>query len=172
MDGEIVNRVSNSSLIQIDLEEWYEPGKRIEFDLAPFLFEGLILRELEFRTSLKMIDWTSFTNAHVGVFCSADAIVPTWAFMLVAQHLAPFADSVSFGRKDEIEKNLFERWISKLDVETYRDQKVIVKGCSKFPVPLSAYIYIASKLTPVVQSLMFGEPCSNVPLYKRKKPLA
>jgi hypothetical protein len=169
MNSEIINRVAESSLVQLDLEDWYDHAERKSFDIATYLYMGLVLKELEFRSALKQIDWNNFQGTHLAIYCSADAIVPTWAFMLVATCAAPFTKSIVFGTKDKIDEILFERWISNLDLSPYKDQKVIVKGCSKYPVPVSAYISITSKLTPVVQSLMFGEPCSNVPLYKRKK---
>jgi hypothetical protein len=172
MNAEIINRVAESSLIQLDLEDWYDQAERKSFDLAAYLHMGLVLKELDFRSALKQIDWTLFQGKHLAIHCSADAIVPTWAFMLVATHAAPFTKSIVFGTKDKIDEILFERWIENLNISPFIDQKVIVKGCSKFPVPVSAYVSITSKLTPVVQSLMFGEPCSNVPLYKRKKQLS
>ncbi len=169
MNSEIINRVAESSLMQLDLEDWYDHADRKSFDVATYLHMGLVLKELDFRSALKQFDWPSFEGKHLAIYCSADAIVPTWAFMLVATYAAPFTKSIVFGTKDKIDEILFERWISNLDLSPYKDQKVIVKGCSKYPVPVSAYITITSRLTPVVQSLMFGEPCSNVPLYKRKK---
>jgi hypothetical protein len=169
MDGEIINRVANSNLLQIDMEDWYPKGKRFGFDIADFLYEGLILKELDFRSSLKVHDWTLYKDSLVAVFCSADAIIPTWAFMLISQYLSEKSTRVFFAKPEQIDEFLYQQIIDNLDLETYRDQKVIVKGCSKLPVPVSAYVAITSKLTPVVQSLMFGEPCSNVPLFKRKK---
>ena len=169
MENEIINLVANSSLLQVDLEDWYPKGERLGFDLAEFLYEGLILKELEFRSALKIYNWEKYQDQFVGVYCSADAIVPTWAFMLASQYLTGKAASVYFTEPGKINDFLYQQIIDKLDIEIYRDQKVIVKGCSKFPVPVSAYVAITSKLAPVVQSLMFGEACSNVPLYKRKK---
>ncbi len=169
MENEIVNRVSNSALIQLDLEDWYDKKQRLTFDLAGFLYQGLILKELDFRSSMKTYKWSDYKDVHLSIDCSADAIVPTWAFMLVATYASPYAATITFGPKEQIDGFLFDRWIEKLDVSPYQDQKVIVKGCSKYPVPIAAYVAITAKLSPVVQSLMFGEPCSNVPLYKRKK---
>ena len=169
MNRDIINRVAESSLVQLDLEEWYDDAERESFDVAQYLYMGLVLKELDFRSALKQLDWSRFQGKHLAIHCSADAIVPTWAFMLVSTYAAPFAKSIVFGTKESIDGILFERWIANLDLSAYQDQKVIVKGCSKHPVPVSAYISITAKLSPVVQSLMFGEPCSNVPLYKRKK---
>lgn len=167
-DSEIINRVANSSLVQLDMEDWFDKRKRFQFDLADFLYQGLVLKELDFRAVLKSHDWQQYKDAHLAVGCSADAIVPTWAFMLVAGYATGIAASITFGTVEDIDNYLFDRWISALSLEQYRDQKVIVKGCSQYPVPVSAYVSVAAKLTPVVQSLMFGEPCSNVPLFKRK----
>lgn len=169
MEDQIVNRVSNSSLERLDLEDWYDLRPRKVFDLKPFLYQELVLKELDFRAALKALDWAQFKETHVAICCSTDAIIPTWAFMLVAQYLAPVATTVTFGSLEQLDDFLFDRWITALDPEPYRDAKLIVKGCSKYPVPVSAYVAITAKLAPVVQSLMFGEPCSNVPLYKRKK---
>lgn len=172
MEDQIVNRVAGSSLIQLDLEEWYDSRPRKLFDLKDFLYQELILKELDFRSALKSHDWASYSGCHLAIDCSADAIIPTWAFMLVANYAAPFASSITFGKLEAIDTFLFDRWIDKLDLEPYINGKVIVKGCSKHPVPVSAYVSISARLSPVVQSLMFGEPCSNVPLYKRKREVA
>lgn len=172
MEEPIVNRVATSSLIQLDLEEWYDARPRKLFDLKDYLYQELIVKELDFRSALKVHDWAQYTGCHLAINCSVDAIVPTWAFMLVANYAASFAVSITFGNRDQIDVILFDRWIENLDLEPYKNGKVIVKGCSKHPVPVSAYVAISAKLTPVVQSLMFGEPCSNVPLYKRKKEVA
>jgi hypothetical protein len=169
MEDLIPNRVASSTLVQIDLEDWYDHRNRHFFDVGEFLFEGLILKELDFRAALKAFDWEKFRDGHLAIGCTADAIVPTWAFMLVATYASPFAASITFGTKNQIDDVLFDRWIQQLDPEKFRSQKVIVKGCSKYPVPLSAYVAITAKLGPLVQSLMFGEACSNVPLFKRKK---
>ena len=169
MEGEIINRVATSNLLQIDLEDWYPKGERLGFDIADFLYEGLILKELDFRSALKVHDWKLYEDSFVAVFCSADAIVPTWAFMLITQYLSEKANRIFFTKPEQINEFLYQQIIDNLDIENYRDQKVIVKGCSKLPVPISAYIAITAKLRPVVQSLMFGESCSNVPLYKKKK---
>ena len=169
MEDLLINRVASSSLIQLDLEEWYDNRPRRIFDLKDYLYQELILKELDFRSALKAHEWTQYADSHMAIHCSVDAIIPTWAFMLVANHAAPFATTITFGDQEQIDVMLFDRWIENLDLEPYQNGKVIVKGCSKHPVPISAYVAITTRLTPVVQSLMFGEPCSNVPLYKRKK---
>jgi hypothetical protein len=168
-ETEIRNRVAESALLQLSPEDWYDERPRHAFDLAGFLYQGLVLKELDFRAALKAFDWSSFRDGHVCVFCSEDAIVPVWAFMLVALHARPFAADVHFCKPDDLDVLLYDRIIQALNLADFEGKKVIVKGCSKHPVPLSAFVSLSSRLQPVVQSLMFGEPCSNVPLYKKKK---
>lgn len=166
---EIVNRVATSGLISFDLEELYHPGERVVFDIKDQLFQGFILREKDFRDFLKTNDWSAYSGKNVAIICSEDAIVPTWAYMLLAIQLEPFANAFIFGDLNALEDKLFADAISKLDTEEFRGKKMVIKGCSKFPVPVSAYVEITRLLKPVVQSLMFGEPCSTVPLYKKPK---
>lgn len=166
---EIVNRVATSGLISFDLEELYHPGERVVFDIKDQLFQGFILREKDFRDFLKTNDWSVYSGKNVAIICSEDAIVPTWAYMLLAIQLEPFANAFIFGDLNALEDKLFADAISKLDTEEFRGKKMVIKGCSKFPVPVSAYVEITRLLKPVVQSLMFGEPCSTVPLYKKPK---
>jgi hypothetical protein len=168
-DTEIVNRVANSSLITLDLEALYPEGARLGFDLEPFLYQGLVLREKDFREAIAAFDWEQYRNANVYVYCSADAIVPTWAYMLVSLKLTTVAQFVVNGSAEVLEIVLFRKVIQELDLSQYEDKKIVVKGCSKLPVPTDTYMEITRLLAPIVQSLMFGEPCSNVPLYK--KPL-
>ena len=166
---EIVNRVATSGLVSFDLEELYHPGERILYDIKDNLFMGLILKEKDFREFLKGHDWTQYTGKNVAIICSEDAIVPTWAYMLLAIQLEPYANAVVFGDLTALEDKLFSDAISKIDAEEFLGKKVVVKGCSKVPVPISAYVKITTLLKPVAQSLMFGEPCSTVPLYKKPK---
>jgi hypothetical protein len=168
-EREIINRVANSGLITLDLEDYYHAGERVVFDLTPMLYQELILKEKEFRQLLKEQDWSAYRGKNVAVTCTADAIVPTWAFMLVALHLEPHANMVVYGGLDELENRLFQEALSKITPEDFRDAKVIIKGCSKLPVPTYAYVEITRKLRPFVASLMFGEACSTVPLYKKTK---
>lgn len=165
----IVNKVASSGLVSLDLEAYYHQGERVVYDLKDNLFQGLILREKDFRAFLKEHDWSSYEGKNVAIICSEDAIVPTWAYMLLALYLEPYAHLMVFGDRDKLEDKLFFDALGQIDVEALRDKKVVVKGCSKFPVPVSAYVEISRMLKPVVQSLMFGEPCSTVPLYKRPK---
>jgi hypothetical protein len=166
---EIINRVATSNLITLDLEDYYHVGERVVYDLKDNLFHGLILKEKDFRDFLKQRDWTQYQGKNVALVCSADAIVPTWAYMLLALHLEPFANMVVFGDLQALEDALFRQALSKIDLQALDGAKVVVKGCSKFPVPVSAYVEISRLLRPVVQSLMYGEPCSTVPLYKKTK---
>ena len=166
---EIINRVATSGIVSLDLEELYHPGERIVYDIKDNLFQGMILREKDFREFLKAHDWSQYQGKNVAIICSEDAIVPTWAYMLLAIQLEPFANAVVFGDLTVLEDKLFSTAIQKIDAEEYRGKRVVIKGCSKFPVPISAYVEITTLLKPVAQSLMFGEPCSTVPLYKKPK---
>ncbi|UBM60435.1 DUF2480 family protein [Marinilongibacter aquaticus] len=169
MEGEIINRVANSGLVTLDLENYYPEGDRVAYDLKDNLFMELILKEKDFRDFLKTHDWEQYKGKHVAIFCSTDAIVPTWAYMLLGLRLNPVAKTVYFGSLEELEKYLFTEKIEVIDLEPYRDARVVVKGCSKLEVPAAAYVQLARKLQPLVKSLMFGEPCSTVPLYKKPK---
>jgi len=164
---EIVNKVEESGLVQFDLEEIYPAGERVLFDLKGWLFEELILKEKDFRDRIKNHDWNSYLDKFVAITCSADAIVPTWAFMLIASQLEPFAKKIVFGDLKKMEEVLFHEAISKLNPENFRNQKVVIKGCSD-NVPVSAYVDLTEFLRPLVKSMMYGEPCSTVPLYKSK----
>lgn len=165
---EIVNRIANSKLITFNLEDLYARGQRIELDISQWLLEGFLLREVDFRASLKAHDWSDYTNAYVALNCSTDAIVPAWAYMLVATYLNPVAKQVVVGNLELLETVLYTQTLQSLDVSEYQDKYVIVKGCSNKPVPKNAYILLVNKLQPVVKNLMFGEACSSVPLFKRK----
>lgn len=165
---EIVNRVAKSPLVTIDLEDLYPEGKRILFDLKDFLYEELILREKDFREQLKNHDWEQYKDAYVAMNCSTDAIIPSWAFMLAATYLQPFAKKIVKGDLEDLETSLYQEIISDLDVSPYKNKKIIVKGCSKKPVPDAAYIQLIERIQPHVQSLMYGEACSTVPLMKKK----
>ena len=169
-EKEIVNRVALSPMVVLNLEDVYVPGERLVFDIAPNLYQGLILKEKDFREFLKSHDWEKYSGKHIALICSEDAIIPTWAFMLLAVHLQPFAKTIVFGNLQNLEQQLFQQAISNIDLEQYRNAKVVIKGCSKIPVPEYAYVEITRLLMPVAQSLMFGEPCSTVPLMKKKHP--
>jgi hypothetical protein len=167
-EKEIINRVSTSSLITFDLEEYYQPGERVLIDIKDQLYEGLILKEKDFREFIKLHDWSLYQNKFVAVSCSADAIIPTWAFMLVAIALRPYAKAIEFGTIENLEEKLFQEALSTVNWSQFQNTKVVVKGCSKVNVPAATYVYAVTKLQPIVASLMFGEACSTVPLYKKK----
>lgn len=164
----IVNKVAASGLITLDPADLYIKGERVIYDIKDNLFHGLILKEKDFREFVKEYNWAQYKDKIVGIVCSADAIIPAWAYMLLANKMAPFARDVVFGSGEALEVILFEKAIEGLDVEQYRDQRVVIKGCGDIPVPVAAYVSLTRKLTPVVKSLMFGEPCSTVPIYKKK----
>lgn len=169
MEAEIINRVARSGLVTLDLEEYYHPGNRVIYDLKDNLFMGQILREKDFREFLKTHDWSQYAGQNVAVTCSEDAIIPTWAYMLLALHLQPFASMVVFGSLNDLNEKLYFDAIARISPADYQDARVVVKGCSKVPVPTAAYVELMRVLRPVVSALMFGEPCSTVPLYKRAK---
>lgn len=164
----IVNKVAQSGLVTLDPAEFYTPGERVVYDIKDNLFQGLILREKDFREFVKEHDWTQYQDKNVAVTCTADAIVPAWAYLLLANRMAPYANEIVFGDAEVLETVLFVKAIAKLDAEQYRDQRLVIKGCGDVDIPVSAYVELGKKLTPVVKSLMFGEPCSTVPIYKRK----
>jgi len=166
--NEIINRVASSSLVTFDLEAFYTPGERVVLDIKDQLFQGLILREKDFRDFIKRTDWAAFKDKFVAITCSADAIVPTWAYMLLGIALQPFAAKVIFGDAERLEEQLYRDKLASVNWEDYRNQKVVVKGCSKFNVPASLFVEVSMRLRPLVTSLMFGEPCSTVPLFKSK----
>ncbi len=168
MEDKIENKVTESGLVQFDPEELFVPGERVLFDLKSWLFEEIILKEKDFREHLKNHDWSQYQNKFVALTCTADAIVPTWAFMLVVTMLEPVAKKIVFGDLKKLEEEIFHEQISKINPENYRNQRVVIKGCSKVSVPASAYVEITALLQPVVKSIMYGEPCSTVPVYKKK----
>jgi len=166
----IVNKVAQSGLVTLDPAAFYPGGERVVYDIKDNLFQGLILREKDFREFVKNHDWSQYQGKNIAVTCSADAIVPAWAYMLIANKLAPYAKDVVFGDAAVLETVLFEKSMASMDVEQYRDQRIVIKGCGEIEVPVSAYVELTKKLTPVAKSIMFGEPCSTVPIYKRKDP--
>lgn len=168
MEEEIINRVANSGLVSIDLEDLVEAREKVQIDIKDQLFQGLLLREKDFREFIKSHDWSRYKDCNVAVHCSTDALVPAWAYMLVAQALQPYAHFVAFGNLRELDGQLFQEAIDRLKPEDYAGQRVVIKGCSDREVPVSAYVAITRKLTPVVKSIMYGEPCSTVPVFKKK----
>lgn len=168
-ESPIINRVANSPLVTFNLEDYHPKVSIDSVDLKDILFQGLILREKDLREFVKSNDWKTYSGKHVAVFCSADVIVPTWAFMMIGIALQPFAERVTFGNREAMTEMLFLEALTKLDWEKYRDAKVVIKGCSDMHVPDSVYLEAASRLRAVASSIMYGEPCSTVPLYKRSK---
>ncbi|WP_027138263.1 DUF2480 family protein [Gaetbulibacter saemankumensis] len=169
MADEIINRVANSKLVTINLEDYYPQGQRVLFDIKDWLFEGFVLREKDFRAQVSEFDWEQYHDAYVALTCSTDAIIPGWAYMLISLHLKPFAKKVVIGDLITLETSIYQDIINNLDVAEFQDKPIIIKGCSKKPVPENAYIMLASKLQPVAKSIMYGEACSSVPLYKNKR---
>lgn len=168
MSDVITNKVANSGLITINLENYFPKEEIQVFDLKDQLFMGLILKEKEFREALKNLDWTAYQDKYVAVTCSADAIIPMWAYMLVTVYLGPVAKEVYVGTPEEMHKHLFLQQISSIPVADYTDQRIVIKGCGDLPIGNFAYAAITKLLRPVVKSIMYGEPCSTVPVYKKK----
>ncbi|HRE51846.1 MAG TPA: DUF2480 family protein [Flavitalea sp.] len=168
MSEEIINKVAASPLLQVDLEAYLPKDEIAVFDLKPHLFMELILKEKDFRASLQGLDWSVYQGMTVAVTCSADAVIPMWAYMLVASYLQPLAREIIFGDRKEAEKQLFLKNINSIDAGLFEDKRVVVKGCGDREIEPFAYLEIAKKLRPVAKSIMYGEPCSTVPIYKKK----
>lgn len=168
MPEEIINRVANSKLITLNLEDYYPEGKRLLFDIKDWLYEGFVLREKDFRNQVSEHDWSQYKDFYVALTCSTDAIIPAWAFMLLSIHLQPFAKKTIIGNLDTLETSIYQDIINTLDVSQYKGKPIIIKGCSNKPVPQNAYIMLANKLKPIAKSIMYGEACSSVPLFKNK----
>jgi hypothetical protein len=163
-----VNKVAASGLVTLNLEEYFHQGERVVYDIKDNLFHGLMLREKDFREFIKSHDWSLYTDKNIAIICSADAIVPTWAYMLLATKMKPYANEVVFGSLETLEATLFVRALAKIDISAFANERVVVKGCADIEVPTAAYVEITNLLSPVVKSIMYGEPCSTVPIYKRK----
>ena len=163
-----VNKVAASGLITLNLEDYYPTGERLVYDIKENLFHGLILREKDFREFIKTHDWSQYKDKNVAIICSSDAIVPTWAYMLLSNRMKPYANEVVFGGPEVLESVLFTKALSKIDTTSLANERVVIKGCGEIPVPISAYVELTNLLTPIVKSIMYGEPCSTVPVYKRK----
>lgn len=168
-EQEIVNRVASSKLKTFDLEEIYPEGKRVVLDIKDWLFQEIILKERDFRVFVKNHNWSQYKNCFVAITCSADAIIPSWAFMLVAAEATPYARKVVIGNLETLETAIYQELLSFLDYSDFVDAPVIIKGCAEKPIPNTAYSFLIEKLQPIAKSIMFGEACSTVPLYKSKK---
>ena len=169
MADTIFNRVAESKLITFDLEKLYQIGDRVPIDLSQWLDKGIILREKEFRLKLKQHNWKAYRNQFVAIYCSTDAVLPAWASLLVTTYLQPYAKKVVMGTLVDLEKHLFTEEIKKINISSFKDKAVIIKGCSDKKVPEDSYVQLISRLQPVVKSLFYGEACSSVPLFKKKK---
>lgn len=167
MAEDIINRVANSKLVTFDLEDHYPQGERVILDIKDWLLEGIVLREKDFRASAKSHDWSQYQDKFVALSCSTDAIIPGWAYLLLSTYLSPVAKKVVVGNLEMLETVLYTEVIQDLDVSEYEGKPVIIKGCSRKPVPQNAYIQAINKLQPIARSIMYGEACSSVPLYKK-----
>jgi hypothetical protein len=167
-DSTIINKVEKSGLITLNLEDYYIKGERVLLDIKDQLFQGMILKEKDFREFVKDHPWQQYQGKFVAITCSVDVIVPTWAYMIIAAELEPYAEKLVFGDFKTLETVLFMEALKNLELNQFQDERVIIKGCSKYPVPESAYVELTRLLRPVAKSIMFGEACSTVPLYKKK----
>jgi Protein of unknown function (DUF2480) len=168
MSEPFVNKVAESGLITLDLETWYPKEETAVFDMKEHLFMGMILKEKDFREALKILDWSVYSNKNVALTCSADAIIPVWAWMLVATYLQPVAKEIVMGDEKELHKHLFLKNLSTIKVNDYADQRVVIKGCGETPIADYVYMEITKLLRPVAKSIMYGEPCSTVPVFKKR----
>ena len=167
-EDQIINRVAESKLEVFDLEDFYPSGKRTHIDISQWLEEGFLLREKHFRDALKVYEWTQFQDNYVSISCSTDAIIPAWASILVTIYLAPFAKKIVVGNQENLETAIYQEILPTINYSYYSGKPVIIKGCSKKPVPMSAYVLAAQYLQPFAKSIMYGEACSAVPLFKKK----
>ena len=171
MDEVIINKVSESSLITLDLEEFYPKEETVVFDMKEYLFMGLILKEKDFREMMKALDLTPFQGKNIALTCTADAVIPVWAYMLVASYLEPLANEIVFGDAEFLHKTLFIKNIAKINPADYEDKRVVIKGCGELSISETAYVAVTAILRPVAKSIMYGEPCSTVPIYKKPRIL-
>lgn len=167
--NEIVNRVTASSIRLFDLEEYYVPGERVLLDISDQLYQGLILKEKDFRNFIRSNDWSLYSGKFVAVTCSQDAVIPTWAYMLLTSALQPYARIIVFGGLRDLEEKIFFDVLARVDWSEFKDAKVVIKGCSKVAVPTAAYVEATRLMRPFAASIMFGEPCSTVPVFKRAR---
>lgn len=168
MEEPIVNRVASSKLITVDLEELYPNGERIGVDISMWLKEGIVLVEKEFREALKNFDWSKYTDSYIYLYTSEEAIIPSWAYLLISTYLNPIAKKVVVGSKDDLNTLIMNEVIQQLDASQYKDKYLIIKGCSKIQMPQNAYLILLEKLQDQAQKILFGEACSSVPLYSKK----
>ncbi|MBZ5859061.1 DUF2480 family protein [Flavihumibacter profundi] len=164
----IVNKVAESGLVSLDLETYYPRETIAVFDMKNYLFMELILKEKDFREAMKQLDWSQYQDKYVAITCTADAVIPVWAYMLVASGLQPFAREIFMGTAEEFHKKIFIDRLHQIDPQEFLDKRVVVKGCGETPIGDFAYLEITSILRPVAKTIMYGEPCSTVPVYKKK----
>jgi hypothetical protein len=169
MSETIINRVTNSALITFNLEDYYHSGERVVYDIRQNLFQDLILKEKDFRAFVKEHNWQQYEGKNVALTCTTEAVIPTWAYMLLTTAISPYANLVVYGNLEALEQALFQQALAKIDMEQFKDQRVVIKGCGKVDVPVFAYVEIIRLLQPITKSLMYGEPCSTVPIYKSNK---
>ena len=167
--AEIINKIANSGLITLNLENDFPQAEILMFDIKDYLFHGLILKEKDFRLALKEHDWDQYSEKHLCVYCTADAIIPQWAYMLVAAKAKPVVSSLFFGTKDLFIQSWYTQTLNNREYKEYEGERIIIKGCSNVPVPPSAYMELTAHLQPFAQSIMYGEPCSTVPVFKRPR---
>jgi len=168
MSDSIVNKVAESGLITLDLEQFLPAQQVVLFDLKEYLFMGLILKEKDFRAAMQEHDWSQYKDKYVAVACTADAIIPVWAYMLVAAFLQPYAKDVVYGTEEELKDRVLMANLQQLDVTPYIDKRIVIKGCGEASISDRAYLEVTKKLRPVAKSIMYGEPCSTVPIFKKK----
>lgn len=168
VNEEFVNKVAASGIITFNLEDYLDKGERLVYDIKDNLFHGLILKEKDFRAFIKEHNWQQYSGKNIAIICSTEAIVPTWAYMLLANRMKAFANEVVFGNLEDLERVLFTKSLSKVALEDFRNQRVVIKGCSNPLIPIAPYLEITNLLSPIVKSIMYGEPCSTVPIYKKK----
>lgn len=168
MSEEIINRIANSKLITIDLEDFYPHGQRLALDISVWLFEGLILKEKDFRSYIEQHNWQQYKDCYVALYCKTEAIIPSWAYLLIATKLAGYAKKTVVGSLELLESQIYQELILNLDTSIYKDKPIIIKGCSNKPIPDTVSVQLIEKILPVAKTIMFGEACSTVPLFKRK----
>jgi hypothetical protein len=169
MEEVFVNKVAESGIVTIDLEKYFPQEPVVLFDLKEYLFMELILKEKDFRLALKTLDTTAYQNKNVAIHCSADAIIPMWAYMLISSVLQPIAKEIFFGEIESVKKKILLQNIHQINPADYSDKRVVIKGCGEISIPEEAYVAVTTLLRPVVKSIMYGEPCSTVPIYKKEK---
>jgi Protein of unknown function (DUF2480) len=172
MEKDIVNKIALSPLVSFDLADYHDPAPRVGIDIAERLFMGMILKEGDFRAWLETVDWSQYTGQHVHLHCSADAIIPGWTWMLLAIQLQPFASTIVFGSREDLEKAVWQKSLERIDYHQLEGKKIVVKGCGEIQIPQATFVEFIVRLRAIADKLMYGEPCSTVPLWKKEKSKA